>query len=223
MKSYNERVVPMSRPILSKLAFAGIAAGVLGALSAAVLLAWPPQVAPGPVRYPFTTSGFQVAQLWFFVHHWGLVAVLTGFAVSGTGGSGRFARVGAWIAVMGAVGLAAAELIAIQYANADFQQANSGLMGTAYGISSTAIGAGMVAAGIGIVRTHSWRGWHRWIPLAIGVTEFLVLTPGLFAGFVVARIVIALWMLLFALLGWSLRAEVGAAAASESARLRQPA
>jgi len=209
----------MSKRMLSRLGYAGLAAGALGALSAVVLLAWPPQVAPGPVHYPFTTTGFEVAQLWFFVHHWGLVAVLIGLAASGAGGSGRIARGGAWIAAVGAVGLAGAELLAIQYANADFRQANSGLMGAAYGISCTAIGAGMVAMGIGVVRTRRWGSWHRWTPLAIGVTEFLVLTPGLFGGFVAARIVIGSWMLLFALLGWSLRAENGAPAASESARL----
>ncbi|MFN2465270.1 MAG: hypothetical protein ABR598_03280 [Candidatus Dormibacteria bacterium] len=213
----------MSRQVISRLAYAGIAAGVLGVLSAVVLLAWPPQVAPGPVHYPFTTNGFRVAQAWFFIHHLGLVAVLVGLAASGAAGSKRSARAGAWLAVAGAVGLTGAELLAIQYANVDFAKANSGLMGAAYGVSCTAIGAGMLVMGIGVVRARRWEGWHRWMPLAVGVVEFLVLTPGLFAGFVAARMVIGFWMLLFALLGWSLRAEIGASTVSERSRVVQPA
>lgn len=201
----------MNKQTLSRLGDAGIAAGLLGAAAAVLLLAWPHQVAPGPVHYPFTTTGFLVAQAWFFVHHFGLVAVLVGLAGSRAAGPGSVARVGMALAVAGAVGLAGAELLAMHYANDDFVKANSGLMGAAYGISCTAIGGGLVAAGIGVIRTARWSGWHRWVPLAIGITEFLVLTPGLFAGFVAARLVIGFWMLLFALLGWSLRTESGAA------------
>jgi hypothetical protein len=203
----------MSRQALSRLGYVGIAAGVLGALSAVVLLAWPPQTAPGPVRYPFTAGGFQVAQAWFFVQHWGLVAVLAGLAGSGAAGRGRIARGGLWVALAGTVALAGCELLAISYKDADFKVANAGLMGTAYGISSSAIGAGMVLAGVGILRSRRWTGWHRWIPLAIGVAEFAILTPTLFLGFVAARIGIGSWMLLFALLGWSLRAEARAGTA----------
>ena len=201
----------MSVTTQGRLGYAGLAAGALGVLSALVLLAWPPQVAPGPVHYPFTTTGFAIAQAWFFVHHFGLVAVLAALAVSGATGPGRVVRGGAWLAVAGALALALAELNAIAYANADFKAANAGFMGTAYGIASTAIGLGTLVAGVGVLRARRWTGWHRWVPLAIGVTEFVVLTPGLFLGFVAARLVIGFWMLLFGLLGWSVLAEARAA------------
>lgn len=207
----------MSREAQRRLGYAGVAAGVLGVLSAGVLLAWPPQAAPGPVHYPFTVTGFAIAQAWFAVHHLGLVAALAGLALSGATGTGRIVRAGAWLAVGGAVALALAELNAITYASADFKAANAGFMGAAYGISSTAIGLGALVAGVGVLRTRRWTGWHRWVPLAIGLAEFLVLTPGLFMGFVAARLVIGFWMLLFALLGWSLLAEARATKGTEVA------
>jgi len=43
--------------------------------------------------------------------------------------------------------------------------------------------------------------------MVIGVAQFVMLTPGMFGGFVVARLVIGAWMLMFAALGWSLYAE----------------
>jgi len=209
----------MSRQAIHRLGSIGVAAGALGALSAVVLLMWPPQVAPGPVSYPLTSTGFRIAQAWFFVHHFGLIAVLVGLATSGAVGSGRIARIGAWSAVAGALMLAGAELLAMPYANADFTLAYAGPMGAAYGIATTLIGAGMIAAGIGVLRTNRWSGWHRWIPLAIGIAEFVVLTPGILGGFVAARLAIGFWMVLFGFLGWGLRAESGIHTTVDMARI----
>ncbi len=51
---------------------------------------------------------------------------------------------------------------------------------------------------------------------------FVVVTPGMFGGFVVARLAIGFWMLLFAALGWSVyvesRSEVPAPAATSGTR-----
>ncbi|WP_199921525.1 hypothetical protein [Intrasporangium calvum] len=59
----------------------------------------------------------------------------------------------------------------------------------------------------GVLRSALWQGWRRWTPLAIGIATFAVLTPGMFGGFVIARLAIGLWMLLFTALGWSLHIE----------------
>jgi hypothetical protein len=79
----------MSTRFLSRAGLIGVAAGLLGALSALVMLLWPPQVAEDLVSYPFTTVGFYVAQVWFFVHHFGLVLVLVALALSDAVGVGR--------------------------------------------------------------------------------------------------------------------------------------
>lgn len=187
--------------------------GVLGALSALVLIVWPAQSAETLYRYPFTTRGFLVAQAWFFVHHLGLLPALVVLARSGEITGGRVARAGAWLGVVGMAGLSLAELLAMRYAEYDNDVANEGPAGAAYGVTVTAIGVGMVLAGVGVARARAESGWHRWTPLAIGVSVFVLVTPGMFGGFVVARLVIGVWLLLFAALGWSLYRHAGTPAA----------
>lgn len=105
------------------------------------------------------------------------------------------------------VALTLTELLAMRYAHWDNDAANAGLMGTAYGICVTAVGVGMIVAGIATVRAGVWSGWSRWTPLAIGVAAFAVVTPAMFGGFVVARLGIGSWMLLFAALGLALLSQ----------------
>jgi hypothetical protein len=197
----------MSSQFQSWAGLVGLATGLLGTSSALVMLVWPPQVAEELVSYPFTTVGFYIAQGWFFVHHLGLVLTLVALARSGAVGKGRLGRGGAWMAVIGMVGLTFSELLAMRYADWSNDMANAGLMGTSYGISVTLIGLGMLAAGIGVLRAGAWHGWRRWTPLAIGIATFAVVTPGMFGGFVMARLAIGFWLLLFAALGWSLYVE----------------
>ena len=197
----------MSPHFQARAGLIGLATGLLGALSAVVMLFWPPQVAEDLVSYPFTTAGFHIAQGWFFVHHFGLVLALVALALSGAVGNGRLGRGGAWTAVIGMVALTFSELLAVRYADWNTDTANAGLMGTSYGISVTVIGLGMLAAGIGVLRAGVWHGWRRWTPLAIGIATFAVVTPGMFGGFVIARLAIGSWLLLLAALGWSLYVE----------------
>jgi hypothetical protein len=197
----------MSPQLLSRAGLIGLLTGLLGALSALVMLLWPPQVAEELVSYPFTTAGFYIAQGWFFVHHVGLVLALVALAMSGAPGTGRLGRGGAWAAVVGMLALTFSELLAMRYADWHNDTANAGLMGLCYGISVTVIGLGMLAAGIGVSRAGAWHGWRRWTPLAIGIATYAVVSPGMFGGFVIARLAIGSWLLLFAALGWSLYIE----------------
>jgi hypothetical protein len=192
---------------LSTAGLIGLVAGLTGVLAAAVMISWPPQIAPGPLSYPFTRTGFQVAQFIFFVHHFGLVIAAWGLAVSGAMGAGRAPRWGAWLAVVGTLLLTFAELNTMRFAELDAVKANEGFVGATYGISCNLIGAGMLVAGIGVLRARLWSGWRRWMPLIIGIATFVELTPGMFGGYVVARLAIGFWLLLFGALGQALRAE----------------
>jgi hypothetical protein len=184
----------------------GIAVAITGALSAAAMLAWPIHAPRELVRYPFTVGQFQAVQTWFFIHHLGMVAVLVGFVGSGATGTGRLGRAGAWLAVLGTFLLAVQELITgFQFGDVALKTANEGAMGAGYGVSTNLLGLGMVVAGIAVVRARVWTDWARWIPLAIGITHFVVLTPAIFSGgFVAGRLAIGSWMLLFGALGSAL-------------------
>lgn len=188
----------------SRAGLIGFLTGLAGAVSAVVLILWPGHGDPGTVRYPFTDTGFAVAQAWFAVHHIGLVLLLVALAGHPAIG-GRVSRAGAWLAVVGMVGLSLAEVYAIRFG--DWEQEAATAMGAAYGVTVNAIGLGLVAAGVGTLRTRRWAGWHRWMPLAVGVAVFLVVAPGMFGGLVVGRLAIGTWMLMFAALGWALHAE----------------
>lgn len=198
----------MSPQALSKAGKVGLVTGILGVLSAVLMLAWPVEAPEGILRYPFTSNGFQIIQTWFFVHHIGLVILLVALASSGAVGPGRVARGGAWLGVVAMGMLAGMELFAVPYADLSTKVANEGAIGTGYGVSTSLIGLGMLAAGVGVLGAGVWSGWRRWIPLLLGVTLFLVVTPGMFGGYVVARLAIGSWMGLFAALGWSLMVEV---------------
>jgi hypothetical protein len=198
----------MSSRLLSRLGAAGVAAAILGVLSAALMLAWPPQVPEGVLSYPFTPAGFRVIQTWFFIHHWGLVAVVLGFALCGGIGRSQGARAGAWLALAGTLGLTFMELFAIQFAEWQLKAANEGVVGAGYGIATSLMGLGMLAAGVGVLRAGTWTGGWRFVPLAIGIWHFAVATPAIFSnGYVIARLAIAGWIALFGALGWALLLE----------------
>jgi hypothetical protein len=182
-------------------------AGLLGPPIAAVMLLWPAQTDRGLLSYPFTHDGFLVAQACFFAHHIGMVILLIGFARSGAFGSGWLVRAGAWLATVGMVLLTVAELNTMRYADWTAEKANAGAMGATYGIACNTIGLGLIIAGVGVARARAWSGWHRWMPLVIGIATFVELTPGMFGGFVIARLAIGFWIALFAALGASLRIE----------------
>ena len=192
---------------VSRTGLVGLITGLLGGALGAFMLAWPPEVPPGTLNYPFTRSGFLIVQGVFFTHHIGLVILLVGLAVSGAAGVGRIVRGGMWLAVAGMVLLTLAELNAMRYVDWDTLKANQSPMGAVYGIACNAVGLGMIIAGVGVLRARVWSGWRRWMPLSIGIATFVELTPGMFGGYVIARLAITFWMLLFAALGFSLRAE----------------
>jgi hypothetical protein len=209
----------MSPKDLSSCGTVGFVTGILGVLSVVPMLAWPPQSPEGVLHYPFTPEGFQVIQTWFFVHHIGLVVLLVGLAASGAVGPGRLARAAAWLAVLGMIGLTAMELFAIRFTEWETTTANEGALGAGYGITTSLVGIGMVGAGLAVLRARRWPGWWRPIPLLIGVTHFVVVTPAIFSnGYVIARLAIASWMALFAALGWGLRIEGHRLGTQEGAR-----
>jgi hypothetical protein len=185
-------------------AWALVIAGATGAAAAVFLAVVPAAVDDDRFSYPLTVAGFTVIQVYFFVHHlalaWGLYAVWR----RGFGGAG------AWVWLAGALSglamtlLAVQELVAISAADAAYPSAETDVIESIYGVLSMLNGVALIGLGVAVAAAHRWRGWRRWTVLALGIYVFVPMTPAIFGPFVVARLAIGGWMVLFVALGWAL-------------------
>lgn len=191
----------------TRLAQICIAAGVLGVAAALFLLIVEPAVGETRFSYPLTTEGFSIIQVFFFVHHLGLLAGLYALSRSGAVGTGWVGRGGSWVAMGGMVLLSIAELVAITAASADYPSARTDPIDALYGVSSVSVGLGLILVGVAVIRTGRWAGWRRYVPLLLGVWVFIPMTPAMFSSFVLGRLTIGAWMALFGLLGYALLKE----------------
>lgn len=181
-----------------------LAAGVLGAASGIFLAVWPGQVSEEMFSYPLTADGFAAIQIWFFVHHLALAAGLLALTRAQVMAQGRPGRVGANIAALGMTLLGVTELLAITARNSTYPGEGTARLDVLYGVSSVAIGAGMIAAGMAVRRGARWTGWRQKIVLMTGIYVFVPMMPALMGPFLLARLAITGWMLLFAALGYAL-------------------
>lgn len=181
-----------------------LVAGLLGAASGIWLAVVAPQVADDRYSYPLDAGGFTAIQVFFFIQHLGLLAGIVGLGPSGAIGSSRPGRWGVVAAGAGMLLLTVTELLAIAAADSRYPGPGTGLLDGLYGISSLTTAAGLVVAGVAVARAEVWHGPRRWVPFAVGAYVFVPMTPLLFGPFVLARLAIGGWMLLFATLGSAL-------------------
>ena len=181
-----------------------LAAGILGAVSGIFLAVYPAQVPEDMFSYPLTAGGFTVIQIWFFVQHVGLLAGIAALARAAVMAQGRSARWGIGLAGWGMALLAVTELIAITARNSTYPGDGTGLLDALYGVSSVAVGGGLILAGIAVRRGGRWSGWRGLVVLVAGIFVFVPMMPALLGPFVLARLAITVWMLLFAALGYAL-------------------
>jgi hypothetical protein len=181
-----------------------VVVGVVGAGSAAVVIAWPDQVSDQHYSYPFSAAWYAAAQAFFAVQHLGLIAGVVGLAGLAWSSSSRTTRTGLVLTTAGLVGLTACELFAITAADALVDTARADTVDNSYGIPMIAMGVGMVMAGSGLARRPVLTGAGRGGLLALGVYLFVVMVPAVFGPMVAGRIAIGIWMLMFAGLGLSM-------------------
>lgn len=181
-----------------------LAGAIIGVLSALVTAFIPPAVPIDRYSYPYSPSGFVVAQLVFLLNHLLLLAGIVGLARSGAAGRNRSARAGSGIAIAGMGLLSLCEVRALTLVNVAYPSPPTDLLDVFFGVASMLIGIGLVMAGVPVIRAGIWVGWQRFIPLACGGAVFLIVLPGIFGGFLAGRLAIGTWMLLFAGLGSAL-------------------
>lgn len=194
-----------SAPVwVSRASVVCVAAGLLGGVSGILLAVYPGQVSEDMFSYPLTADGFTVIQIWFFVQHLGLLAGIAALARAEAMAPGRSAHWGTGLAASGMTLLAVTELIAITARNSTYPGDGTGLLDALYGVSSLAVGVGLILAGIAVRRRGGWTGWRGLVVLVAGIFVFVPMTPALIGPFILARLAITVWMLLFAALGYAL-------------------
>ena len=109
-------------------------AGILGAAGGIFLAVYPGQVSEDMFSYPLTAGGFTVIQIWFFVHHFGLLAGIVALAGADVMQPGRSARWGTGVAASGMALLAVTELIAVTARNSTYPGDGTGLLDALYGV-----------------------------------------------------------------------------------------
>jgi hypothetical protein len=206
MTSVRARTPPAtSVPVwVSRAGAACMAAGILGAVSGILLAVYPGQVSEDMFSYPLTADGFVVVQIWFFVHHLGLLAGIAALARAKIMAPGRRARWGTGLAAWGMALLAVTELIAITARDSTYPGDGTGLLDALYGVSTLAVGVGLILVGIAVRRRRRWAGWRGLVVLVTGIFVFVPMMPALMGPFILARLAITVWMLLFAALGHAL-------------------
>jgi hypothetical protein len=181
-----------------------LGAGLVGAASGIFLAVVPAHVGEDMYSYPLDAGPFAAIQVFFFLQHLALALGLVGLWRARVLGPGRLGAWGLAGALAGMGLLAAVELVAISAANAAYPSPRTDMLDALYGVSSVLIGIGMTLAGIAVLRAGRWTGWRGALVLVTGVYVFAPLTPALLGPFVLARLAITGWMLLFAALGWVL-------------------
>lgn len=185
-----------------------IVGAVIGAIGGLVTGFIPPAVSSDWYSYPYTPTGFLVAEFSFILNHVLLLVGILGLARSGAVGSGLLGRIGVWLSLAGLVAFTLCEVRAMTLATTPYPGPGTGFLDTSYGVASILIGVGLTLAGVAVARAGEWNGWRRFIVLICGAAFFVIVIPGLLAPFLVARLVLTVWMMMFAALGWALYTHV---------------
>lgn len=181
-----------------------VLAGLTGAAGAVFLLTVPPGSPPEVFNYPLSPTAFVVVQVAFGVHHLLTAAALWAFWRAGFAGRGRLADTAGWSAVVTMALLGVWEFVVISANGAPYPSDEIAWIDAGYGTLSLLNGVALVLLGVAAARAQVLAGAWRWIALVIGIWVFVPMTPALLGGFVLGRIVIGTWLLLFALLGWGM-------------------
>ncbi len=178
-----------------------VVGGVSGAAAATVLILVPPVVPATRFSYPLDAAGHVAVQTAFFIHHLVVAAALLAVWRAGLAGRSRWAAASsiAATALMALLGIQ--ELLVVSQADADTTAPTAQLLSAVYGVLTMLLGLALVAMGVAVGRAGVLDPVGRWVVLAAGIYLFVPLTPAIFGPFVVARLAIGGWLLLFAALG----------------------
>lgn len=186
-----------------------VVAGLLGAGAGVFLLAAPGAVPPHLFNYPLANTPFAVFQMLLCVQHALMAGALWLYGAAGLAGRGLLSTVSLVWVVTTLLFLAGWEIVAIAGAGLPYPSHETAWLDTGYMIGNLGTGVGLILLGIASARARVLRGAGRWLLLITGLYMFVPTVPALFAGFVIGRLVLIGWFLLFAAVGWAMLAWAG--------------
>jgi len=189
------------------LCFVGAIMGAIGGIITGFI---PPSVSSNWYSYPYTPAGFLVAQFVFILNHLLLLVGMLGLVRSGAAGRGLLGHVGLWISAVGWATLTLCEVRAMTLATSPYPSPETDFLDIWFGVASILIGISLTLAGVAVARAGEWAGWRRFVVLICGVAVFIIVIPGVFGPFLAGRLVLTVWMLMLAALGWALYADARA-------------
>lgn len=184
--------------------WAALIAGLFGTAAAVFLILVPPAVPDTVFSYPLTAAGHLAIQIIFGVQHLVAGFALWAFWRSGLAGPGRFAAVSGITsaAVFALFGIW--EVVAGAFGNEPYPSPTTDRIDGVYGTLSLLTAVSLVVFGIAAVRARVLGTMSRWLVFAFGAFLIVPGLPLVFLDFTLGRVVIAVWLLILALLGWSM-------------------
>lgn len=195
-----------SRPILSvrTIGQLSIVAALIGAVGGVVTGLIPAAVDPSQYSYPYTPTGFLVAEIVFALNHALLLVGMLGLGRSGAMGDRPLGHIGVWISVVGWGLLTLCEVGSMTLANSAVPTPRTDALGMGYGVATVLTGVGLILAGVAVARQGAWTGWARFVTLACGIAVFIIVIPGVIGPFLSGRLALTVWMLMLGALGLAL-------------------
>jgi len=178
-------------------------AAIAGAGMGLYLTFMTPEVSDDRWSYPQTATHFAWMQVGFMLQHIPLILGLLAATVAV--GPSRVGRTGWFVGIAGMVALTVNEGLAILPRHQASDSALAGTIGALYGVGTLLIAVGLMIGGMGAVKAGIWRKAESWLLFLLGGWLLVPALPVLiFWSLEPSRIVLSMWMLLFAGLGWAL-------------------
>lgn len=156
----------------------GLIAAAATQLDAAIITHAYRSESPAPkdsLNFPwFGGLAGQISTWWSFAGLF-LVIGLGALARSRTLRTSKAGRLGAWIAVLGAALLVVANFLSAANADAMMQDGIGAVIGSMFGGGTVLLGVGLTLAGVAVLRSRTWHGVARFVPLANGIWCFAMI------------------------------------------------
>jgi hypothetical protein len=163
--------------VVRMLGIACIAGGALGVLigTADVIQASSSSTPDDLWRYPWSSGTFLVVGLIWCVSHVLCLAGFVGLQRSRHGGTARAATVGGVLAIIGTMFILAGEVAGLWIGDKTEDSGAATLVASIYGVGTLCAIVGLTLIGRQVLRTGTWTGWRRWIPIVMAAWGVMLL------------------------------------------------